>query len=120
MWNLKQGTTVRLRPWTSTKKHGRENPEKYCDMAKKDKYTDDDYIEVYRIAEVEHYRSTGDRVLGNGASTTKRYFRDGGNEGNRWQNRKRLKTKNPFAYYAIGGIASQEAFQENIAQRAAL
>ena len=61
----------------------KKQAEKYCDKAKKDKYTDDDYIEVYRIAEVEHYRSTGDRVLGNGASTTKRYFRDGGNEGNR-------------------------------------
>lgn len=62
----------------------------YCSLAQAKEYagdrqefTDDDFIEVHRKAEAEHYRSTGDRMLGDGAYTTKRYYHDGESEGNR-------------------------------------
>lgn len=52
----------------------------------KEVLTDDDYIEVYRLAEkIEKklYRDGTQSYGRNGARTTKHYFKDGGSEGNR-------------------------------------
>lgn len=48
----------------------------------KDNLTQDDLVEVYRIAENGVYKSKG-HPLGNGGYTKKQYYRDGGSEGNR-------------------------------------
>ena len=45
-------------------------------------FTDDDFIEVYRMADSRKHKAPW-RPLGNGAYTTKRYYHDGGSEGNR-------------------------------------
>ena len=58
----------------------KKQAEKYCEG--KDELTEDDYIEVYRKRESETRRGTC-RSLGDGAYTSKRYYRDGGEEGNR-------------------------------------
>ena len=54
--------------------------EKYSEG--KDELTEDDFIEVYRKREGERRTGTH-RYLGDGAYTSKRYYRDGGEEGNR-------------------------------------
>ena len=55
----------------------------YCDAMQAEEYcgdretfTDDDYIELYRMVEAQRHRNRG-RPLGNGSYTTKRYLRDG-------------------------------------------
>lgn len=48
----------------------------------KEEFTEDDYISVFRKAEDEGYKHKGISI-GNGNRTTKRYFADGGEEGNR-------------------------------------
>ncbi len=48
----------------------------------KDNLTQEDLVEVYRIAENCVYKPKG-HPLGNGAYTKKQYYRDGGSEGNR-------------------------------------
>lgn len=52
----------------------------YC--KDKDVFTEDDYIEVYRKAEGQKYKSLG-HSLGNGTYTSKRFYHDGGSEDNR-------------------------------------
>ena len=54
--------------------------EEYCKG--KDTFTEDDYIEVYRKAEGQKYKSPG-HSLGNGTYTSKRFYHDGGSEDNR-------------------------------------
>jgi hypothetical protein len=48
----------------------------------KDTLTEDDFIEVYRIAENQVYKNKG-IPLGDGAYTKRQFYRDGGSEGNR-------------------------------------
>ena len=48
----------------------------------KETFTDDDYIEVYRMVEDRRHKTPG-HSLGDGAYTSKRFYRDGGEEGNR-------------------------------------
>ena len=58
----------------------KKQAEKYCEG--KDTFTDDDYIGVYRMVESQRHITPG-RPLGDGAYTSKRFYRDGGSEGNR-------------------------------------
>ena len=60
----------------------KKQAEEYCEHKDKDIYTDDDYIGVYRMVESRKHKSQR-RPLGDGAYTTKRYYHDGGSEGNR-------------------------------------
>ena len=48
----------------------------------KDTFTNDDFIEVYRIAETHIHKDRG-TSLGDGAYMKRGVFRDGGEEGNR-------------------------------------
>lgn len=59
----------------------KKEAERYCEG--KENFTDDDYIGVYRMAEEQQYRTYGGHAIGNGAFTTKKFFGDGGSEGNR-------------------------------------
>ena len=54
--------------------------EEYCEG--KETLTEDDYIEVYRIVEDRRYKTPG-HPRGNGCYISKKYYRDGGEEGNR-------------------------------------
>ena len=54
--------------------------EEYCEG--REKFTEDDYIAVFRKAESEEYRYRG-ISLGDGGYTSKHNFCDGGSEGNR-------------------------------------
>lgn len=58
----------------------KEIAKKYCEG--KDTFTVDDYIEVYRKGEAQRYHTPGHTLHG-GGFTSKRYYRDGGSEGNR-------------------------------------
>ena len=58
----------------------KKQAEQYCEG--RDALTDDDYIGIYRMVEAQKHKSHGG-ALGDGAYTTKRYFHDGGSEGNR-------------------------------------
>ena len=58
----------------------KKQAEEYCKG--KEVFTDDDYIAVFRKAENEIYKYHG-RSLGDGAHTTKHFYSDGGEEGNR-------------------------------------
>lgn len=58
----------------------KKQAETYCEG--KDELTDDDYIGVYRMVEEQKPRQYG-RSLGNGGYTSKRFYGDGGSEGNR-------------------------------------
>ena len=49
----------------------------------KETFTDDDYIEVYRIVEERQRYQPHGHHLGDGSYTSKRFYRDGGEEGNR-------------------------------------
>ena len=60
----------------------KKQAEEYCEHKGKEIYTDDDYIGVYRMVESQKHKAPG-RPLGDGAYTTKRFFFDGGSEGNR-------------------------------------
>lgn len=48
----------------------------------KDTFTEDDFIEVYRIAETHEYKNKG-TPLGDGAYAKRSIFHDGDEEGNR-------------------------------------
>ena len=60
----------------------KKQAEAYCEHKGKEVYTDEDYIGVYRMVESQKHKASL-RPLGDGAYTTKRYYRDGGSEGNR-------------------------------------
>lgn len=58
----------------------KKQAEEYC--RDKEVFTDEDYIAVFRKAENEIYKRYG-RPLFGGGQTSKHYFADGGEEGNR-------------------------------------
>ena len=58
----------------------KKEAEKYCEG--KDELTDDDFIEVHRSAKEYQIKCHG-RPLGEHGYTSKRFFGDGGSEGNR-------------------------------------
>lgn len=59
----------------------KKDAEKYCEG--KDELTDDDFIEVYRSVNNYHIGKGQGCVLGEHGYSSKRFFGDGGSEGNR-------------------------------------
>lgn len=60
----------------------KKEAEEYCKQNDFETYTADDFIKVYDFAESQKYKSPGRPIVGGGYSS-KRYFADGGSEGNR-------------------------------------
>jgi hypothetical protein len=60
----------------------KKQAEAYCKQNEKDIYIEDDFEEAWRFSQTYDYHNKG-RHLGDGNYTSKHFYADGGEEGNR-------------------------------------